>query len=227
LRPELSAKGRTIVITGGGTSIGAGIAKSFAAAGSTKIAIMSRTEKNLIATKQAIETEFPETQVLVVVADISNMTQVDEGFNKISQAFGKIHIFISNAGFLPVARPLLSPEFDIEDWWTTFNTNVLGVLHSVRGFARFAAEGACLLHISTGISHIPPMEPGISAYAASKAAANRLFEFIATENPDLHVVNIQPGVVTSALSTKSGHRGLDDGESFISSSIYIWKTIWV
>lgn len=210
-RPELSGQGKTVVITGGGTTIGAGIAKAFAAAGSTKIAIMSRTERNLITTKQAIEAEFPKTEVLVVVADITNMAQVNEGFDKIDRAFGKVHVFVSNAAFLPTPRPILSPDLDLQDWWNAFNTNVLGVLHAVKGFVKHAAEDACVLHISTCISHIPPLEIGPSAYAASKAAANKMFDYMAMENPGIHVVNIHPGLVDSAMSRKSGHGGLDDG----------------
>jgi NAD(P)-dependent dehydrogenase (short-subunit alcohol dehydrogenase family) len=213
LRSELSAKGKTVIITGGGTTIGAGIVKAFAAAGSTKIAIMSRTEKNLLTTKHTIEAEFPETEILVVVADITSMQQVDEGFNKVSRAFGKIHVAVSNAGFLPVPQPVLGPDFDIQDWWTTFNTNVLGVLHFVKGFAKHAAEQACLLHVSTCICHIPPLEPGLSAYAASKAAATKVLDYIAMENPKLHVVNIHPGLVDSDMSRKSGHGGVDHGKS--------------
>jgi FlaA1/EpsC-like NDP-sugar epimerase len=58
-RPELSVTGKSVLITGGGTGIGAAIAKAFAAAGSTQIAIVGRTEKTLLATKQELETLFP------------------------------------------------------------------------------------------------------------------------------------------------------------------------
>ncbi|KAI1869944.1 uncharacterized protein JN550_005534 [Neoarthrinium moseri] len=163
-------------------------------------------------TKHAIEAEFPETEVLAVVADITSMEQVDEGFNKINQAFGKIHVFVSNAGFLPVPQPVLGSDFDVQDWWTTFSTNVLGVLYSVKAFARFAAERACLLHISSCLSNIPPLEVGQSAYTASKAAANKLFDYMALENPALHIVSVHPGLVESGMSRKSGHGGLDKVE---------------
>ncbi|KAF4987225.1 hypothetical protein FDECE_15536 [Fusarium decemcellulare] len=211
-RPELSAKGKTIVITGGGSGIGAGITEAFAGAGSTQIAIMGRTEKRLLSTKHAVETVFPGIEVLVIVADITRIEQVDEGLNKINQRFGKIDVFVSNAAFLPVPEPVLSPDFDIQDWWTAFRTNVLGVVHSVRGFANHAAEEACFLNISTCISHIPPLEAGVSAYAASKAAANKLLDYIALENPGLRVMNVHPGLVESDMSRKSGHGGLDHVE---------------
>jgi NAD(P)-dependent dehydrogenase (short-subunit alcohol dehydrogenase family) len=210
-RPELSAKGKNIVITGGGSGIGASIAKAFAAGGSTHIAIMSRTESNLLMTKHLIEEKFLGTKVLAVTADITDASQVDDAFAKISQAFGKIDVFVCNSAFLPVPRPIFSPDFDIQDWWTTFNTNVLGTLNSVRAFVRHATESAQILHISTAIAHIPPLEPGISAYAASKLAATKLFDYIALENPEIHIVNIHPGLVESRMSRKSGHGGMDHG----------------
>jgi NADPH:quinone reductase-like Zn-dependent oxidoreductase len=59
-QPKLSAKGKTFVITGGATAIGAAIARAFAAAGASRIAIMSRTEKNLLAAKAVVATSQAE-----------------------------------------------------------------------------------------------------------------------------------------------------------------------
>ncbi|KAJ4315870.1 hypothetical protein N0V84_008139 [Fusarium piperis] len=212
-RPELSAKGKTVVITGGGSGIGTAITKAFAAAGSAKIAIIGRTEEKLLTVKNTVETAFPGTKVLVIVADINHMEQVDEGFNKIDQTFGKIDVFVNNAAFLPVPKPLLSSDLDIQDCWTAFSTNILGTLHCVRAFANHAAGEACLVNISTAVSHIPPLEAGAAGYSASKAAASKLLDYIGFENPGLHVVNVHPGLVESDMSRKSGHGGLDDGQS--------------
>lgn len=208
-RPELSVKGKTVVITGGGSGIGVSIARAFAAGGSTQIAIMSRTEKNLLATKKAIEEEFPGTEVLAVPADITNQEQVNGAFSRIGQTYGKIHVLVCNSGFLPISRPVLDADFDLQEWWTAFNTNILGALLTVQGFAKHAMDEAHVLHISSCVGHIPPLEAGVSAYAASKAAATKLFDYIALENPRLHVVNIQPGLIESNMSRRSGHGGMD------------------
>ena len=208
-RPELSVKDKVVVITGGGSGIGASIAKAFAAGGSTKIAIISRTEKNLLATKHAIEEEFLGTKVLAVPTDITNAGQVDDAFLKISQTFSKIDVLVCNSAFMPVPKPVLSPDFDVQDWWTAFNTNILGALYTVKGFVKYAAEGAHILHISTCVGHMPPLEAGVSAYAASKSAGAKLFDYIAFENPELHVVNVHPGLVDTDMSRKSGHGGMD------------------
>jgi len=208
-RPELSVKGKAVVITGGGSGIGASIAKAFASGGSTKIAIISRTEKNLLATKHAIEEEFIGTEVLAVSADITNVRQVEDAFLKISQSFKKIDVLVCNSASLPVPQPVLSPGFDVQDWWTGFNTNILGALYTVKGFIKYASEGAHILNVSTCLSHMPPLEAGVSAYVASKAAAAKLFDFIAFENPELHIVNVHPGLVDTETSRRCGHGGID------------------
>jgi hypothetical protein len=59
-RPELSAKGKTVLITGGGTGIGAETARYFAQAGATRIAILGRREQPLLDTKTSIERDHSE-----------------------------------------------------------------------------------------------------------------------------------------------------------------------
>src|SRR5438045_3517516 len=76
---------------------------------------------------------------------------------------------------------------------------------------RHAAKDAYLLNISTGVSHMPAFPTGISAYAVSKAAAVKLFDYFALENPGIHIVNVQPGVVDTDMSHKGGVTGQDRG----------------
>jgi NAD(P)-dependent dehydrogenase (short-subunit alcohol dehydrogenase family) len=82
-----------------------------------------------------------------------------------------------------------------------------------RAFLRHAAKDAYLLNINAGISHMPAFPIGISAYAVGKAAAIKLFEYIAVENPGIHVVNVHPGIVESDVNRKSGLPGMDHGKS--------------
>src|SRR6201996_5652360 len=75
-RPELSAAGKNIIITGGGTGIGKSIATSFARAGASTIAILGRREDRLITSSKAINEAAKESKkavkVLYRVTDLTN-----------------------------------------------------------------------------------------------------------------------------------------------------------
>lgn len=210
-RPELNAKGKTVVVSGGGSGVGAAIVKAFAAAGASKIAIFGRRHNVLEATRADIEKEYPTTHILAFTADVTKAAEVDAVFDKIASKLGQIDVFVNNSGFLSTPNTIASSDFD--DWWTSMETNVKGSFLASRAFLRHAGKDAYLLNLSTAISHMPALPLGISAYAVSKAAATKLFEYIAIENSRIHVVNVHPGVVDSDMNRKSGIPSQDQGKS--------------
>ncbi|KAF2099058.1 NAD(P)-binding protein [Rhizodiscina lignyota] len=209
-RPELFVKGRTVLVTGGGVGIGAGITRAFAEAGAACVALMSRSEKNLLATKASIEDAFPAAKVLTVVADVTDRQSVQTAFDYILDHMGKIDICVCNAGVLGTAGP--AATVDPETWFEPYEVNVKGSLLVAQAFLRQATSGSFLLHIASGMSHMPAVETQLSAYVSSKAASTKLFDYIAFENPSIHVVNIQPGIVASEGNRQSGAPVLDDPE---------------
>lgn len=99
-RPELSVKGKTVIVTGAGDgSIGATVALSFAKAGAQKIALVGRTESTLAKTKAAIEKAFPETSILVSTADISQAESVGKAAHNIRVELGAWDVFANCAGY--------------------------------------------------------------------------------------------------------------------------------
>lgn len=218
-RSELNAKGKTVVVSGGGSGIGAAIVKAFAAAGAPRIAIFGRRQNILDAAKAEIEEQYPFTRISTFTVDVTKATEVDTAFDQIASKLGKIDVFVSNSGFLATPNTVASSDFN--DWWTAMDTNVKGAFLASRAFLRHAAEHAYLFNITTGISHMPALPFGISAYAASKVAAVKLFEYIAIENPGIHVVNVQPGIVETDVNRKSGIPGTDHGK--LSYSNLVWR----
>lgn len=205
-RPELSAAGKTLVITGGGSGIGAQIASAFAKAGAPRIALLGRTQKTLSETEATLKKINSSIKVLTATADITDKTSLEAAFTTVVDTFGKIDIFVSNAGYLSV--PATVAELDGDDWWAGFKINALGSLYSAQAFIPRATEGAYLFNVTSGIAHLPPIA-GFSGYATSKLANAKLFDYVQVENPSLHVVNIQPGIVESSLNSKSGMGGMD------------------
>jgi NADP-dependent 3-hydroxy acid dehydrogenase YdfG len=114
--PALSSKGKHVVITGGGSGIGSEIAKAFAQSGAANIALLGRTEESLLRTKQVIEAEYNATKVSTYVADIVDTTALEHSLTIHAQTYGKFHILVANAGFLPSNQSLV--ETSSEDWYT-------------------------------------------------------------------------------------------------------------
>jgi NAD(P)-dependent dehydrogenase (short-subunit alcohol dehydrogenase family) len=117
-RPELSAKGKNIVITGGGIGLGTAIVRSFAEAGASTIGILGRTESALLKTKENIETEFGSTKVVVLVADVSDEGSVTKALNSFKNSVGLINVLVHNAAYMSDLLPVQDAE--ASEWFKSF-----------------------------------------------------------------------------------------------------------
>ncbi|CZR69610.1 related to peroxisomal short-chain alcohol dehydrogenase [Phialocephala subalpina] len=218
LRPELSAKGKSVVVTGGGTGIGASVALSFAQAGPSFIGLTARREDKLLSSKAAIEKAAPGVKVGIAAGDISDIKGLTEAFGKLAkEAGGKLDVLVSSAGYLNEPSSIM--EGDPEDWWKVQEIVIRGTYNTIRAFVPLASSSAIFLNITSGIGHMPVHLAGLagtmSAYAVSKIANGKLVEYAAAELKDrgIRAVNIQPGVVTTDLNMKHGAiAGLDTSD---------------
>lgn len=208
---KLSAAGKHVLITGGGTGIGKSIATSFAQAGAASVAIVSRRQEVLEKAVKEIAAAGPNTKVLFATADATDKRSLEAAFkNIIDQTGGKIDIFISNAGYLPTPTPV--SEINADQLKQAFELNVITSLNAFQAFLPYASKNAHVFNTSSGIGHMAPI-PQIVAYAMTKAAGIKLFDNIALENPDLHVVNVQPGVIATEMNAGFQEESDDTCES--------------
>jgi NAD(P)-dependent dehydrogenase (short-subunit alcohol dehydrogenase family) len=91
------------------------------------------------------------------------------------------------------------PESEVR---RSFETNFMGTFNALQVFTPLAAPNAKLLNIGSAISHFSPLPdiPGVWSYAAAKAAALKMVDYYASENPNIHVVSIQPGIVGTEIN---------------------------
>ncbi|KAL5337700.1 hypothetical protein BJX70DRAFT_409034 [Aspergillus crustosus] len=203
-RPELSAAGKNVVITGGGTGIGKAIAIAFTQAGAKSVAIIGRRIERLEATANAIRDEAasasPATQVLLEAGDITKPESIKTALENIVAKVGPIDIFASNAGMLPTPAPVVG--YSEENLREAFEINFLGAFNSLQAFLPLAAPDAKVFNTSSGIAHWAPQKelPGVFCYAATKLSTIRMFDYFAAENPGIHVVNIQPGIIATEVN---------------------------
>ncbi|KAL8709247.1 MAG: hypothetical protein Q9220_005990 [cf. Caloplaca sp. 1 TL-2023] len=204
-RPELSAEGKTIVITGGGAGIGREIAKAFATAKAKHIALISRTEHKLLSLKEEIEGSHAGiTSVSAHAADVAD----EQSMLKAATEIGGWDVLIINAGLMNRETTIMKDK--IGDWWRVFEaspkpnqtTNVKGAVVTAQAFLPHHKPGAAMIGINAAMINLPASSPfatGSSSYIASKIAQVKVMEHIAAEHPDVFVASVHPGVVDTNM----------------------------
>jgi NAD(P)-dependent dehydrogenase (short-subunit alcohol dehydrogenase family) len=202
-RPELSAKGKAVVVTGGGTGIGAETARHFAEAGASRIALLGRREQPLLDTKASIEHKFPDVEVFVASTDVTNKNEVDVAFAKFV-GDGKIHVLVSNAAMIGPQDPVR--DVDPDRFLEAIQLNLKGSLFVAQAFLRYASTDAVVIEVSSSAAHLN-FAPEFASYSIAKLAVFRLWDSLAFANQDMSVFHLQPGVVDTAMNKEAG--GID------------------
>lgn len=199
-RPELSAKGKSVLITGGGTGIGAETARFFAEAGAARIALLGRREKPLLDTKASLEQKYPNTEVFTASTDVTNKSAVDTAFDKFAEN-GKIDVVVSNAAMTGPTEAVR--DVDGDKFMEAVDVNLKGALYVAQAFLRHASTNAVAINICSSAAHLN-FGPGFSCYSVAKLAVFRLWDSLGYGNPDLSVFHIQPGVVDTDMNREVG-----------------------
>jgi len=191
--------GRSAIITGASLGLGAAIAEQFAAEGAA-LMLCARNMGELDAQRAKLAVAYPHARVMAHRADVAKTEDVDSLFAAAASAFGKLDIVVNNAG---VYGPMGSIEMvDWDEWVQTIAINLNGLVYccrkAVEAFRRH--RYGKIINLSGGGATNPL--PGISAYAASKAAVVRFTETLALEVKELGIdVNaIAPGALATRLT---------------------------
>ena len=89
--------GKTALITGAGKGLGKAVATALAAEG-VNLALLSRTEADLIALATEINKSYPEVTVAYTTADVADFNSVTDAVSKLKAKIGNIDILINNGG---------------------------------------------------------------------------------------------------------------------------------
>jgi NAD(P)-dependent dehydrogenase (short-subunit alcohol dehydrogenase family) len=208
LRPQLQSDG-VVFITGGGTGIGLATAIGFARAGSRTIAIFGRRIDKLQSAAEEIRkaNRNGTTAVVFESVDLSQRAAVEVAFARALQTVGEaqVDVFIHNAGILQAHGNVAG--YDYDEYRHGLDLNMGGAFNTVQAMLPLLASEAKVFNISSCIAHISLM-PGYWAYAATKLANTKMFEYLQAENQKLHVVNVHPGVVNTDINAATEQAGV-------------------
>ena len=93
---DIRLDGRSAVITGGSKGLGLAMAERFAASGAD-VAILARSPEPLAEAKKKIEAGA-KGKVAAISTDVSKAADIRRAYDQIMSEFGKIDIFVNNAG---------------------------------------------------------------------------------------------------------------------------------
>lgn len=179
-----------IVITGGGRGIGAAIAKAFAQNGVCRLALVARSEDQLVATKEACEALGADAKVYP--CDVGDATAVKGMAREIEDDLGAPDCLINNAGFF-LGKSFL--ETTTEDFDTVVAANLRSCFLVSKAFASdmVRRKNGTVINICSVASR--DIFPGMSAYSAAKYGMLGLSRVMREEllPHNVRVIAVMPG----------------------------------
>ncbi|WMT73519.1 glucose 1-dehydrogenase [Bradyrhizobium sp. Ash2021] len=192
--------GKVAIVTGASKGIGAGIARSFGAAGAA-VAVGYNGSKEGADRVVAVIINAGG-RAIAVQADVGKPDDVKRLFAETTAAFGAPDVVVNNAGvfaFEPV-EAISEAEFHRQ-----FNTNVLGpLLTTQEALKAFGPGGGSIINISSVVSKNPT--PHSVVYASTKAAVDNMTVALSRElgARNIRVNAIAPGGVETEGSAAAG-----------------------
>ena len=181
----MSFAGKTVLVTGAASGIGAATARLLAGNGAGRLVLVDLDA-------EALEAFDPGCPVMRFTGDVA-----DEGlWQRIEAECPPLDGAVLNAG---VAGGAPITECSFADWRRILSTNLDGAFLSLRSAMKLAADGSSIV-LTASISGVKA-EPGTSAYAASKAGVIQLAKVAAKEGAArrIRVNAIAPGGVDTAI----------------------------
>lgn len=172
--PEDLFAGKTVFVTGGGSGINLGIARSFAALGAG-VGICGRTEERLQGARS--ELEALGASVTTAVADVREYDALMAAFERTRRELGPIDVLVCGAAgnFLaPVEK--MSPN----GFKAVVDIDLLGSFNAARAaFEQLQETRGCLLFVSAGQGSVPHFAQ--AHCGAAKAGVDNLMRNLALE----------------------------------------------
>jgi ribitol 2-dehydrogenase len=185
-------EGKVVIVTGASSGIGKASAQALAKCGA-KLTLAARSTHKLEELQAVIG-----AAALVVPTDVTNANDVSQMVEKTLEHFGQIDVLFANAG---IYVPGQVSEGNPDDWAQLMDTNVNGVLRSVRAVLPHMLErgtGDILVTSSISGHETIHWEP---VYSASKHAIQAFVHALRRQvaAKGVRVGSIAPGIVLNDL----------------------------
>ncbi|EIZ80397.1 short-chain dehydrogenase/reductase SDR [Novosphingobium sp. Rr 2-17] len=202
----MKQSGNTILMTGGGSGIGAGLAQRFHDAGNTVIVAGRRRE--------ALEqTVAGRANMHAVVLDVSDPASITAFAQDVIARFPALNVLFNNAGIMKL-EPLDTAR-DLSVAEATIETNLLGPIRLIDAFVEHlcAQPDAAIVNVTSGLAFVPLV--AAATYSASKAALHSYTVSLRMGlEGKVEVIELAPPAVQTGLTpgqeTRPGYQPLPE-----------------
>jgi len=181
---------RVAVVTGGAQGFGLAITERFIEAGA-KVVIWDIDEN---AAKEAID-KVKSEHLSHQVVDVTNFEIVNKNLEEVEKKFGKIDIFVNNAGIAGMNTTVA--EYPLDEWKKVMNLNLNSVFYCCKAVVPFMLKNDYGRIVNIASIAGKEGNPNASAYSTSKAGVIGLTKSLGKE---LAQKNIAVNCVTPAAA---------------------------
>jgi short-subunit dehydrogenase len=190
---DTSLVGKVVVITGASSGFGKGAAQEFAKQGAHLI-LGARREELLHDLAEECRRSHPACRAVPVQADVSRGSDVEQLAKAAVSVFGRIDVWVNNAGVGAIGP---FERIPLEDHEQVIGTNLLGTLYgSYHAYQQFLLQGrGILINVASELGR--HTVPYYSSYAAAKHGVVGLSDSLRQEIDqnnynEIHVCTVMP-----------------------------------
>ncbi len=213
----MKISGNTVLVTGGTSGIGLGLARGLAQSGNTVVVAGRRREQ-----LDRVAAEHPELDVLQL--DVTDPASIAEAAATLLRTHPNFNVLINNAGVM------LPENLGDPDWLSvsehTIDTNLLGPLRMTHALLPhlIARDDAAIVNVSSGLAFVPL--PATPTYNATKAAIHSFTESLRIQLADtgVQVIELVPPAVRTTLMGQQDDERAMPLEDFLSATLALLRS---
>jgi 3-oxoacyl-[acyl-carrier protein] reductase len=197
-----SLENKIVIVTGASRGIGEGIVRLLAHEGA-RIGLVARNKKRLDTVAKSLG--LARKDYLTIPADMTSRRQVKKVVMRSVKKFGRIDIFINNAG-VGIHKPVVNTTE--KEFNAIFDTNLKAIYLSFLELIPLMKKqgGGQIINISSAAGRVGV--PNLAAYSSSKAALNAFSEAVAGEvrNDNIKISVLSPASTDTNLMSNMSRK---------------------